>query len=76
MSADIPVLTLYCSTIPQFGFYPYNNKSSYLSYDDLKCKPCGIHGYDACPLSHFNCGKFLKPQLVIHEAKRLLANEK
>ena len=30
MCADIPVLTLYCSTSYEFGFYPYNEKSSYL----------------------------------------------
>ena len=53
--ADIPVLTLYCSTVPDFGFYPYNNRSRWLSYADLTCKPCGIHGYEACPLKHFQC---------------------
>ena len=65
MAADIPVLTLYCSTVPDFGFYPYNEKSFYLSYDELDCKPCGIHGHNECPLGHFNCGKFLKPEKVI-----------
>lgn len=69
MAADIPVLTLYCSTVADFGFYPYNEKSSYLSYDDLDCKPCGIHGYEECPLGHFNCGKFLDPDFVIQKLK-------
>src|SRR5690606_37179169 len=48
--ADIPVLTLYCSTIAEFGFYPYNRKSSFLSFDYLFCNPCGIHGYIECPI--------------------------
>ena len=67
ISADIPVLTIYCSTVPGFGFYPYNTKSFYLSFDDLNCKPCGIHGYNKCPLSHFNCGYKLMPKLVIEK---------
>ncbi len=70
--ADIPVLTLYCSTVPEFGFYPYNNKSYFLSFDDLKCKPCGIHGYDECPLKTFDCGIELKPEKVIIKIEEML----
>ena len=51
-----PVLTIYCSTVPEFGFYPYNKKSSYISFNDLNCKPCGIHGYEKCPIKSFDCG--------------------
>ena len=72
MCADIPVLTLYCSTSYEFGFYPYNEKSSYLSYDDLFCKPCGIHGYDKCPISTFDCGYLLKPEVVISKIENML----
>jgi heptosyltransferase-2 len=72
--ANIPVLTIYCSTTPLFGFYPYNKLSDYISYDDLFCKPCGIHGYKACPLGHFDCAKLLRPDLVIEKARKLLSN--
>jgi lipopolysaccharide heptosyltransferase II len=75
MCAGIPVLTLYCSTVPQFGFYPYYDNSAYLSYDDLTCKPCGIHGFESCPLKHFDCGIKLKPDLVISKIKEMM-NEK
>ena len=72
--AQIPVLTIFCSTSPKFGFYPYNSGSDYISYDDLVCKPCGIHGYQTCPLDHFNCGHLLSPDNVISKAKILLQN--
>ncbi len=72
MCVDIPVLMLYCSTVPGFGFYPYNDKSAILSYDDLECKPCGIHGYENCPIGTFECAKKLKPELVVEKAKELL----
>jgi heptosyltransferase-2 len=75
MCADIPVLTLFCSTIPGFGFYPYNDKSKFLSYDDLICKPCGIHGFNECPIKTFECGWKLSPQVVISKIEEMLNDQ-
>src|SRR3990172_8753033 len=72
MCADIPVLTIYCSTVPEFGFYPYNTKSRFLSYDELKCKPCGIHGYRQCPVKTFECGNKLSPEDVFREVRKIV----
>lgn len=77
MCADIPVLTLFCSTVSGFGFYPYNGKSSSLSFNDLDCKPCGIHGHQVCPVKTFDCGNKLSPEIVVTEVKRIInGNEK
>ncbi|NWF87991.1 MAG: glycosyltransferase family 9 protein [Ignavibacteriaceae bacterium] len=73
--ADIPVLTIYCSTIPHFGFYPYNKKSSYISFEDLKCKPCGIHGFKQCPVNTFDCGYNLSPKFVISKIEEMLNDQ-
>lgn len=72
--ANIPVLTIYCSTSPRFGFYPYNAKSDYISYDALNCKPCGIHGFNHCPTGTFDCAKLVSPEYVIQKAEIILAN--
>ncbi len=72
MCADISVLTLYCSTVPEFGFFPYNEKSTYLSLPDLECKPCGIHGHNECPIASFECGVKLSPDLVIKTLQELI----
>jgi heptosyltransferase-2 len=72
MAARIPVLTIYCSTIPDFGFYPYNEKSFLLSLDGLKCKPCGIHGRRKCPIKTFDCGFKLLPNVLIEKINLLL----
>jgi heptosyltransferase-2 len=72
MCADISVLTIYCSTVADFGFYPYNSKSGVISYRELECKPCGIHGYMECPIGTFDCGKLLKPEVVIKTATSLI----
>ncbi|MFA3782937.1 glycosyltransferase family 9 protein [Melioribacteraceae bacterium 4301-Me] len=72
VAADISVLTLYCSTIKEFGFYPYNQKGQWLSYDNLQCKPCGIHGREKCPIETFDCGYNLKPSAVIDKISIML----
>ncbi len=75
ISANIPVEMIYCSTVPEFGFYPYHNKGGYVSMDELTCKPCGIHGRHACPKKHFNCGYLMQPETVIKKAEKLLHGE-
>jgi heptosyltransferase-2 len=64
MAADIPTLTIYCSTIPGFGFYPYNKHSYSISYDELQCKPCGIHGYRSCPIKTYDCAHKIDAELI------------
>ena len=74
MCANIPVLTIYCSTIPQFVFYPYTKKSSYISFNDLSCKPCGIHGHEKCPISTFECGYKLDSKIIISKMKEMIGD--
>ncbi len=76
--AGIPVLTIYCSTIPEFGFFPYNRGSKFLSFNGLECKPCGIHGRKECPLGTFECAVKIEPSEVLAEVLSMVnkkANE-
>ena len=53
---NAPVSAVYCSTIPAFGFGPLSEKSHIVEIlHSLSCRPCGLHGYKACPLGHFRC---------------------
>lgn len=72
MAADIPTLTIFCSTVAGFGFYPYNKASTYISFDELECKPCGIHGHQNCPIKTFDCAFKLKPEMVFEKLKQIL----
>ena len=50
------ITAVFCSTVPRFGFYPVSDQSKIVETNvDLNCRPCGLHGYDACPLGHFKC---------------------
>jgi heptosyltransferase-2 len=53
---NAPVTVVYCSTVPEFGFGPLSDVSSIVETRlALSCRPCGLHGYRRCPLTHFNC---------------------
>ena len=65
---------VFCSTVPAFGFYPLANFSEIVEIaTPLSCRPCGLHGYKACPLGHFNCAhKINNNQLlaVLNKARK------
>ena len=59
-AVNAPITAVYCSTIPGFGFGPLSDSSRIIETEEkLDCKPCGLHGYKACPKGHFKCGKTL-----------------
>lgn len=55
------VTAIYCSTVPEFGFGPLGSNTYIVEIrEKIDCRPCGIHGHNACPKSHFNCAKKIK----------------
>ena len=62
-AVNAPVTTVYCSTIPAFGFGPLSDKHFIVEVQQkLDCRPCGLHGLKACPLGHFNCANLIEDQ--------------
>ena len=55
-SVNAPVTAFFLSTIPDFGFGPLSTQQKIVEVSNLNCRPCGLHGYKACPKGHFNCG--------------------
>ncbi len=49
-----PVVVIFGSTIPQFGFAPYGEGNTVIE-KKMECRPCGIHGKNRCPKKHFRC---------------------
>ena len=53
---NAPVTAVFCSTVPRFGFGPLSDLSKIAETNlNLKCRPCGLHGYKSCPMTHFKC---------------------
>jgi len=60
---NAPVAAVFCSTIPGFGFGPLSDKRFVIEIQQaLDCRPCGLHGYKACPRGHFNCAYQIKDE--------------
>jgi heptosyltransferase-2 len=52
------VAAVFCSTIPAFGFGPLSDRRFLIETTaDLACRPCGLHGFKACPKGHFDCAR-------------------
>ena len=49
-----PVVAIFGSTIPEFGFAPYGEGNIVIE-KKMECRPCGIHGKNRCPEKHFKC---------------------
>lgn len=71
LMASVPVVDIYCSTAPGFGFYPYHLNSVFISYSGLSCKPCGIHGLRRCPIGTFDCAYKIEPGLIFDAVKQI-----
>lgn len=53
---NAPVVAVFCSTIPAFGFGPLSDRAWVAETDEpLTCRPCGLHGKRTCPEGHFSC---------------------
>ncbi|OGC77983.1 MAG: lipopolysaccharide heptosyltransferase II [candidate division Zixibacteria bacterium RBG_16_40_9] len=66
-----PVVEIYGSTVPAFGFYPYGDGHLIIE-KNLPCRPCGIHGHQKCPLGHFKCMKEISPEEVYQAVTKKL----
>ena len=62
-AVNAPVVAIYCSTIPAFGYGPLSDQRFVVQTEEnLACRPCGIHGKKKCPLEHFNCAHSIQIQ--------------
>jgi heptosyltransferase-2 len=58
-----PVVAIFGSTIPEFGFAPYG-EGHVIIQKKMECRPCGIHGKRKCPQKHFKCMKEIATEEV------------
>lgn len=68
-----PVLVFFGSTVQEFGFSPYKNKSIVMENTTLGCRPCSHIGKNVCPKGHFLCMASLQPGEAFLKLKTLSA---
>ncbi len=67
-AVNAPVTTIFCSTIPQFGFGPLSDNSAVVeTYEKLLCRPCGLHGLNKCPEKHFKCAYTIDNNILLQK---------
>lgn len=63
---NAPVTEVFCSTVPAFGFGILSDVSRIVeTKEKLDCRPCGLHGYKACPQGHFKCAMSIDVKDII-----------
>jgi len=67
-----PVVAIFGSTVPEFGFAPYGEKDTVVETDGLACRPCSVHGRQRCPIKTFDCMKNISVEGVYSKLKALI----
>lgn len=67
---NAPTTAIFCSTVPAFGFGPLSRNSVVVEVEEaLDCRPCGLHGHNACPEGHFKCAMNIKKVQLLERLK-------
>lgn len=73
-SAGTPVIQIYGSTVPAFGFYPLTSKSVIIENNSLTCRPCTNHGRESCPVKHYKCMEDIDAKKILDGVEKLIKN--
>ncbi|PKN06940.1 MAG: lipopolysaccharide heptosyltransferase II [Deltaproteobacteria bacterium HGW-Deltaproteobacteria-8] len=68
---DTPLCALFGPTTRQLGFFPRGENSRVLE-QSMDCRPCGLHGHNACPQKHHACMRDITPDRVWDVLKGML----
>jgi heptosyltransferase-2 len=73
-AGKIPTVAVFCATVPEFGFGPWQNQALIVEKKGLDCRPCARHGSRSCPNQSRACIDGLPAAEVIKAAQKLLAD--
>ena len=72
LAVEIPVVSIFGSTVKEFGFFPYKGENIVLENNSLSCRPCSHIGLDKCPKNHLNCLTKISPAVVLEQSLKLI----
>ena len=67
----LKTISIFGPTVLDLGYRPWNNLCI-VNQVPLKCRPCGKHGGDRCPIGTHECMKSVNPTNVLVNAEKLL----
>ncbi len=68
------VYSIWGSSTPQLGFFPYKTPYVLLEKTGLACRPCSQTGLGNCPLKHFRCMNELPFDFEVKELRQKKKN--
>ena len=68
------VYSIWGSSTPQLGGYPYKTPYVLLEKTELACRPCSQTGSGNCPLKHFRCMRELSFDFEVKELRQKKKN--
>ena len=68
-----PTVALFCATVPEFGFGPWETRSVILGVEGLSCRPCGRHGKGFCPTGTHACQRGISAGQVLQAIAEVMA---
>lgn len=74
VAAACRVISIFGSTVPAFGFAPYDplkNRHAIVE-TELACRPCTDHGRKSCPLNTLECLNSITPGRVLAKISEML----
>ncbi|MCC6933856.1 MAG: lipopolysaccharide heptosyltransferase II [Deltaproteobacteria bacterium] len=71
-----PIVAIFCATVPEFGYGPWQVEHEMVQVDGLSCRPCGRHGHKDCPTGTHYCQINISERLVLDKLESLFAKEK
>lgn len=69
--AALPTVAIFGPTTLELGFRPWQRQSIVVQ-KDLKCRPCGKHGHQECPIGTHECMVGLGPKQVLGALENVL----
>ena len=69
---QIPVITIFGSTTPDFGFSPFRVQSQIIE-KQISCRPCTHIGRSSCPKKHFDCMNLITVDDVFIKVNEILS---
>jgi len=72
-SVGVPVVSIFGSTVQEFGFAPFGVNNVVIENNELACRPCSHIGKAICKKKHFNCMLELTPQKVYKKIKDFMS---
>ncbi len=73
-ACKVPIVSIFGSTTPGFGFLPYQTQNIVIENKELSCRPCTHIGRSTCPLGHFDCMKSIQPNNILSAVTTLIGN--